>query len=208
MPAVTVLRGFQVSVSTLDAFLLANGVSETDGIPPNYPDHPDNDHISKLLFSKMGETGDKNNYRVIIPQRTSKSDADTAYITYCWFMVFAQRELRDGDLPTEAPQAFEGLRKEVLSFANTPNDQADGRMGLYIVFTEENNYMPEEIRERNLIVRLAMLFSYCTVSLQYLVVGTNLALRGTSNATSVMNRGLMNPMRGRDGKHTVYKLMV
>ncbi|KAG6358126.1 hypothetical protein INS49_014010 [Diaporthe citri] len=151
MPAVTVLRGFQVSVSTLDAFLVANGVSATDGIPPNYPDHPDNDHISKLLFSKMGETGDKNNYRVIIPQRTSKSDADTAYVTYCWFMVFAQRELRDGDLPTEAPQAFEGLRNEILSFANPPTDQVDGRMGLYIVFTEENNYMPDEIRQRNLI---------------------------------------------------------
>lgn len=154
MPAVTVLRGFQVSVSTLDAFLVSNGLSETDGIPPYYPDHPDKDHISKLLFSKMGETGDKNNYRVIIPQRISKSEADTAYITYCWFMVFAQRELRDG-----------GLRDEILSFSETPNNQVDGRMGLYTVFTEENDYMPEEIRQRNLIVRLALLLPYLRVSL-------------------------------------------
>lgn len=152
MPAVTVLRGFQVSVSTLDAFLVANGVSETDGIPPYYPHHPHADRVSNLLFSKMGDSGDKNNYRLIIPQRVGYSSADTAYITHSWFMVYAQRELRDDDLPSEAPPFFHALRDEVLSFSQTPNNQIDGRMGLYIVFTEENNFKPEEMLQRNLIV--------------------------------------------------------
>ena len=150
MPAVTVLRGFKVSVSTLDAFLVANEVSATDGIPPYYPDHPD--RVSNLLYSKMGETGDKDNYRVIIPQRVGYSSADTAYITYSWFMVYAQRELRAGDLPSEAPPAFDSLRNEVLSFSKSPNDHIDGQMGLYVVFTEENNYLPQDIQQRNLVV--------------------------------------------------------
>lgn len=149
MPAVTVLRGFKVSVSTLDAFLFANEVSATNGTPPYYPHHPD--RATDLLFSKMGEWGDKTNYRVIIPQRVGYNSADTAYVTYSWFMVFAQRELRSDDLPSEVPPAFECLRDEVLSFSKNPEDEVDGQMGLYVVFTEENLYMPEYIRQRNLI---------------------------------------------------------
>lgn len=150
MPAVTVLRGFQVSVSTLDAFLAANNLFETHGIPPYHPRHPD--RVSELLFSKMGGAGDKNNHRLKIPQRMGHSCADTAYITCRWLMVFAQLELRDSNLSSEVPTAFNGLRDEVLSFSKTPNDQADGKMGLYVVFTEENNYTPEEVLRRNLIV--------------------------------------------------------
>ncbi|KAJ0123350.1 hypothetical protein J7T55_011815 [Diaporthe amygdali] len=66
-------------------------------------------------------------------------------------MVYAQRELRDGDLPSEVPQAFEDLRKEIFSFSKPQSGQLDGMIGLYIVFTEENHYMPEEIQPRNLI---------------------------------------------------------
>lgn len=150
MPAITVLRGFEVSVSTLDAFLVANKARETDGDPVHYPHHLE--QVSDLLFTKMGNSGDKNNYRIIIPQRVGYSPADTAYITYSWFMVYAQRELRDSDLPSEAPPAFESLRREVLSFSKTPNDQTDGQMGLYVVFTEEENYKPEFIRQQNSIV--------------------------------------------------------
>lgn len=150
MPAVTVLRGFKVSVSTLDAFLVANEAGATDGEPLHYPHHLD--LVSNLLFTKMGNLGDKNNYRIIIPQRVGYSPANTVYITYSWFMVYAQRELRDSDLPSEAPPAFENLRREVLSFSKTPNDQTDGQMGLYVVFTEEENYTPELIRQKNLIV--------------------------------------------------------
>lgn len=139
-------------MSTLDAFLNANGLSGTYGSPPYYPHHPE-DYISKFLFSKIGETGDKNNYRVIIPQREGYNNSDTAYITYCWFMVYAQRELQDGDLPNEIPPAFLSLRDEVLSFSKTPN-QADGRLGLYIVFTQENNYTPKKVLQRNSIVCL------------------------------------------------------
>lgn len=150
MPAITVLRGFKITVSTLDAFLVANNASATDGTPLHYPHHLD--QVSNLLFSKVGDSGDNNNYRVIIPQRVGYSPADTAYVTYSWFIVYAQRELRNSDLPSEAPPGFESLRREVLSFSNTPNDQTDGQMGLYIVFIEEDNYTPEFIRQRNSIV--------------------------------------------------------
>lgn len=150
MPAITVLRGFKVSVSTLDAFLVANKARATDGDPVHYPHHID--QVFNLLFTKMGNSGDNNNYRIIIPQRVGYSPADTAYITYSLFMVYAQRELRDSDLPSEAPSAFESLRREVLSFSNTPNDDTDGQMGLYVVFTEEENFKPEFIRQRNSIV--------------------------------------------------------
>ncbi|KAK2600886.1 hypothetical protein N8I77_010389 [Diaporthe amygdali] len=145
--AVTVLRGFQVLVSTFDAILVANGLGETDSVPPYYPDYADKDLISKLLFSKIRESSYKEIYHVIIPHRTSRN-SDTAYITYSWFMVYAQRELRDGDLPSEVPQAFEDLRKEIFSFSKPPNGQLDGRIRLYIVFTEENHHMPEEIQPK------------------------------------------------------------
>lgn len=149
MPVVTVLRGFKISVSTLDAFLSANKVPPTEGNPPFYEDHPD--RASNLLFSKVGEWGDKKNYRIIVPQRVSHA-ADTAYVTYSWFMVYAQGELRDDDLPPEAPPAFESLRKEVLSFSKAQNDQTDGKMGTYVVFTEERTYLPEYVLQRNMIV--------------------------------------------------------
>lgn len=119
------------------------------GNPPFYEDHPD--RASNLLFSKVGEWGDKKNYRIIVPQCVSHA-ADTAYVTYSWFMVYAQGELRDDDLPPEAPPAFESLRKEVLSFSKAQNDQTDGKMGTYVVFTEERTYLPEFVLQRNMIV--------------------------------------------------------
>lgn len=196
MPAVTVLRGFKVLISTLDAFLLANGVGATYGTPPFYGNHPDSDTVSKLLFSKMSEAGDKHNYRLIIPQRESHDPADTAYITYCWFMVYAQRELRDSDLPLEVSPAFNDLRDDVLSFSKNPHDQIDGQMGRYVVFTQDRNYMPEEMYQQNLIVGLAtpprrpfgQLLKY---------------YREISNVTSVIKNGSILHGHGRCGRHTV-----
>lgn len=196
MPAVTVLRGFKVSISTLDAFLLANGVDATYGTPPFYEDHPDSDPVSKLLFSKMGEAGDKNDYRLIIPQCEGHSPADTAYITYVWFMVYAQRELRDSDLPSEIPPAFNGLRDDVVSFSENPHNQIDGQMGRYVVFTQERNYMPEEMYQQNLIVSLNT-----PPHLPFRQSFTS--YRGISNATSVIKNGSIHRGHGRHGRHTV-----
>lgn len=66
----TILRGFKISITLLDAFLASNCVPETFGTPPYYCDHPDNDSISKLLYSKITEAGgtaDKARFRVMIP---------------------------------------------------------------------------------------------------------------------------------------------
>src|SRR5690349_1763323 len=43
MGSTTLVRGFKVSVATLDAFLAANNVYETYGTPPFYGRHPDKD---------------------------------------------------------------------------------------------------------------------------------------------------------------------
>jgi hypothetical protein len=67
-------------------------------------------------------------------------------------MVYAQRETRYHDLLSEAHTGFEGLRKEMVSFLKTVNDQNEGQMGLYVVFTEDNLYVPEYILQRNMIV--------------------------------------------------------
>lgn len=195
MPAVTVLRGFKVSISTLDAFLHANGVDSTYGAPPFYEYHPDSDPVSKLLFSKMGKAGDKTNYRLIIPQCEGHSPADTAYITYCWFMVYAQRELRDSDLPSEVPPAFNSLRDDVLSFSKNPRDGIDGQMGCYVVFTYERNYMPEEMYRQNLIVSLNTPHRPFRQSLKI--------YRRISNATSVIKNGSIRRGHGRYGRDTV-----
>jgi hypothetical protein len=67
MGSTTILRGFKVSVAVLDAFLAANGVDETNGTPPLYKHHPDEDLISEI--TKAGGTANKNKFRVIIPSR-------------------------------------------------------------------------------------------------------------------------------------------
>lgn len=200
MPAITVLRGFKVSVSTLDAFLDANHCSETYGHPPYYPDHPDL-VTSELLFSKMGESGDKNNYRVIIPQREGYNHADTAYITYSWFMVHSQRELRDDDLPAEAPPAFDSLRKEVLSFSKTPNDQTNGQMGTYIVFTQEGHYLPEYMQQRNLIVGTDTATDLLHPPPPQPII--DFGCRRKSNVTSAMKSGSTHRTHGKDGRYTM-----
>jgi hypothetical protein len=107
----TLLRGFQVSVAVLDAFLVANNVDETYGTPPFYKDHPDHDPISKLLLAKIArfdEKADKTKFRVILPSVEGDDIATTAYVTYAWVSVEVHREVNmDLNLPAE-PQ--KGLR--------------------------------------------------------------------------------------------------
>jgi hypothetical protein len=83
MGSTTIIHGFKVSVTALDAFLSANNVDETYGAPPFYEEHPDEDPISKLLFSKVSQHGpdaDKNRFRVLIPSIAGMGRAETAYI--------------------------------------------------------------------------------------------------------------------------------
>jgi hypothetical protein len=147
----TIIRGFKVSVMTLDAFLAAHGVDETYGTPPFYCDHPENDPISTLLFSKISQhdpNADKNRFRVLIPLYESKPRFKTAYVAYAWVPVRTHREIKmDEALPAEIPKGFEELRQEILSyeglgkdeFGNPATDEDkisdEGKMGVYAIIT-------------------------------------------------------------------------
>lgn len=157
MGSTTLLRGFKVSISTLDAFLDANGVDETYGTPPFYKDHPDKDEISKIFYAKIaqaGGTADKNRFRVMIPLIEGHGKSTVAYVTYAWVTVYAHREvLLDEDLPTAVPGRFEELRREILSFGQKLDDRDkiadEGKVGLFLVHTYEIRglYIPLEMRE-------------------------------------------------------------
>lgn len=157
MGSTTLLRGFKVSINTLDAFLDANGVYETYGTSPFYKDHPDKDEISKLFYAKItqaGGTEDKNRFRVMIPLMEGHGKSTVAYVTYAWLTVYAHREvLLDEDLPTVVPEGFEELRQEILSFGEKLEDRDkiadEGKMGLFLVHIHEIRglYTPQEMRE-------------------------------------------------------------
>lgn len=160
MVAVTLLRGLKVSVSTLDAFLAANGVDETYGAPPFTHDHPDKDAISVLLHAKLGPDADPRRMaRVVIPQRRSLNRSTVAYVAYTWVMAYAHRQIQlDADLPAEPPAAFEALCKEILGFAQNDGASAgavvgEGSVGLFLVTTDEGNYVPEVMRKRTEVSR-------------------------------------------------------
>lgn len=163
MVAVTLLRGFRVSVSTLDAFLAANGVDETYGAPPFTEDHPDNDVISVLLHSKLGFEADPQKMaRVIIPQRKDMNRSAVAYVAYAWVMAYAHREIDpDTDLPLHPPAEFEALRNEILEFGdkNTETLASEGKLGLFLVTTDEGSFVPQEMKQRREVNALAQVTS-------------------------------------------------
>lgn len=162
----TLLRGFMVSVSILDAFLAANRVPETFGTPPFFRDHPDNDSISKLLYSRISEaneleaksTADRNRFRVVIPSRAPYNASSVAYVTYAWTTVYAHREVDlENDLPAAIPEGFEDLRQEILSHGDGVNGVQDsdripdeGKLGVYMVYTFEirGSFTPTELLDR------------------------------------------------------------
>ncbi len=154
MGSTTIIRGFKVSVATLDAFLAANNVDETYGTPPFYGSHPDKDDISKLLFAKISHhnpNADKNRFRVLIPSVEGMGRAKTAYVAYVWAAVQAHREVRlDEDLPAEVPAGFEELRQEVLGYGRDVEDANkiadEGKMSVYLVVTYDiRGYYGEEL---------------------------------------------------------------
>lgn len=152
MVAVTLLRGLKVSVSTLDAFLAANGVNETYGAPPFTEDHPEKDAISALLHAKLGIDADPQRMaRVIIPQRKGMNRSTIAYVAYTWVMVFAHRQIElDTELPADAPATFEALCREILGYSRDGAESVpgEGTVGLFLVSTDEGKYVPEVLRKR------------------------------------------------------------
>lgn len=159
----TLLRGFKVSISILDAFLAANRVPETFGTPPFYRDHPDNDSISKLLYSRITEaeaegTTDKDRFRVVIPSRAPYNASRVAYVTYAWATVYAHMEVDlENDLPAVLPEGFEDLRQEILSHGDGVGGVQDsdkipdeGKLGVYMVYTFEirGSFTPIELLDR------------------------------------------------------------
>jgi len=143
MGSTTLIRGFKVSVATLDAFLRANNVYETYGTPPFYKEHPDKDPISKLLFAKISQYDsdvDKNKFRVLIPAIEGAGRSKTAYVAYAWAAVRAHREIKiNEDLPAGVPKGFEELRQEILGYGKDVGDgdkiADEGKLGIYMVVT-------------------------------------------------------------------------
>ncbi|ROV99916.1 hypothetical protein VMCG_06168 [Cytospora schulzeri] len=167
----TLLRGFKISVAVLDVFLAANGVDRTYGTPPFYKDHPENDPISGLLYTRVtqaGGTADKNRFRVMIPSHEGHDNSTVAYVTWTWATVFAHREIDlDRDLPGEVPVGFEELRKEILSCGeNIPEGEGgripdEGKVGLYMVHTYDSrgSFRPKVLDDRR--VLLGKVPQYC-----------------------------------------------
>ncbi|KAK5994645.1 hypothetical protein PT974_05128 [Cladobotryum mycophilum] len=154
--ATTILRGFKVSVATLDVFLKAHGVKETSGLPPVPFLDPRESEISMLFHRIMG-TGSPTNvkdFRVWIPSRRPHMGSREAYISYTWTTIYAQRELLlDQDLPTKVPQDFETLREYILSFSSQVLPvsivEGEGRMGLFAVHVDSwGVFEPEEVLAR------------------------------------------------------------
>lgn len=153
MVVVTLLRGLKVSVSTLDAFLAANGVDETYGAPPFTEDHPEKDAISALLHVKMSTDADPQRMaRVLTRQRKGMNRSTIiAYVAYTWVMVFAHRQIKlDTDLPADAPETFEALCREILGYSRDGAESfsGEGTVGLFLVNTDEGTYVPETLKIR------------------------------------------------------------
>ncbi|KAI0433986.1 hypothetical protein F5Y09DRAFT_297439 [Xylaria sp. FL1042] len=144
MPTITLLRGFKVPVTVLDAFLRANNVDDTHGMSPL----PDDDKvISALLRNKMG-TG-AGNARVFIPHREAFSPATFAYVAFCWLHVFVQREVKlEDDLSETPPSGFVRLKDEILSFGDSTEARdseanVPGAISLYVVYTDNRGWTPQ-----------------------------------------------------------------
>lgn len=163
MTLTTILRGFKVPLHVLDAFLIANGIrSETErlcaGFPPLYNDHKGPDALTQLLRSKAG---DANKTQLFIPYKMGFDLASHAYIAYDWIMIFAQRRIKADELSEIPPPGFEELRREILSYAGPEHLLVDDNVyqnALYIVSTDERTYVPQELRERELVCLMHLYF--------------------------------------------------
>jgi hypothetical protein len=71
------------------------------------------------------------------------------YIAYSYAQVYAHRQITPQDPPEQIPQGFEELRQDILKYSASPDDENDGLLGLFIVFTEcRPGLTPPELLER------------------------------------------------------------
>lgn len=155
MSITTVLRGFKVLLPILNTFLLANNINKSRmlclGILLFYDEV---DRVTTLLRNNVGNRDTKT--RVFISSRISVGYylASSAYIAYEWTMVFAQRSFGPEDLADTPPPGFEGLRREILSYADRAESLPDDERyqnAVYVVITDERVYIPPELAERGLV---------------------------------------------------------
>lgn len=155
---ITALRGFRVRLSTLDKFLVANGKAHgaENGFAPLYDfDKPEGpDEISAILRAKAGGGS---GILYVVPAAEGHDVTPYVYVAYQYRHVYSQLRITPHDPPEQPiPAEFEQLRQEILSYrenagdgSSQGNDQEDGAMGLYIVYTEDRSAPdPPELRER------------------------------------------------------------
>ncbi|KAG8156357.1 hypothetical protein KVR01_013809 [Diaporthe batatas] len=140
---ITVLRGLKVRVSTMDAFLRANGKAHgTDGtlFVPFY-DSETPDEITALLREKAGS----NDMLYVVPSIESHDRSTHVYVAYSYAHVYAQRCVTADDPTERIPGEFEKLQEEILKFG--AGDE-EGRVGLFVVYTDQPGPDPPELAER------------------------------------------------------------
>ncbi|ROW05792.1 hypothetical protein VMCG_05220 [Cytospora schulzeri] len=171
MSLITALCGLKVRVSTLDAFLDANGNSDgtLGGIPPRHINDTA-DEISALLQTKVRNSGgNSSRTRLVIPYIRGHDRASWAYVAYDYFHIYAQRYTAVDDLPEKSPKGFVELRQEILGYSRSAKqdcaglgeirkenkkDDDEGQTGMFIVVTEERSWTPPE--PAACVIRLSM----------------------------------------------------
>lgn len=155
MSTTTFLRGFKVPLPVLNAFLLANKIDESMmicfGIPPLYNKE---DQVTTLLRKKLSNEDTKT--RIIVPSRNGFEHATSAYIAYNWTVVLVQRRLGPEDFSDAPPPGFEDLRREILSYADGAESLADDaryQTAAYIIITDDQKYVPPELKPRLLVCK-------------------------------------------------------
>ncbi|KAH8777468.1 hypothetical protein F5883DRAFT_543526 [Diaporthe sp. PMI_573] len=116
------------------------------GIPPLYNK---DDQVTTLLRNKLGNGDDKT--RIFVPSRIGFEFATSVYIAYDWTVVFAQRRLGSEHFADTPSPGFEDLRREILSYADGAESLADDtryQNAVYVVITDEQTYIPPELRQR------------------------------------------------------------
>lgn len=141
---ITVLRGLKVRVSTMDAFLIANGKPHgTDGssfVPFYDGDKPD--EISALLRAKAGS----DEILYVVPSVEGHDRSSHVYVACSYLHVYAQRCITANEPADRIPEGFRKLLEEILKFGG--HDE-EGLVGLFVIYTEERSGPdPPELEER------------------------------------------------------------
>jgi hypothetical protein len=140
---VTVLRGLKVRVSTMDAFLIANGKlhgTDSSSFIPFY-DSGTPDEISALLRAKAGS----DDILYVVPSVEGHDRSSHVYVAYSCLHVYAQRCITANDPADKIPEGFRKLREEILK---SGGDNEEGLVGLFVVYTDRPGPNPPELEGR------------------------------------------------------------